>query len=138
MRELTPYLAFAGDAREAMGFYRSLLGGSLDVVAYRDFPEMPHDAADDDRVMHAYLKTDDGLRIMAAETPTGSPYSAPASVTLTLGGGDEAALTRCWDALADGGTVHMPLEPAPWGGSFGSLTDRYGVPWYVMIDGPAE
>ena len=28
----------------------------------------------------------------------------------------------------------MPLGPAPWGGMFGMVTDRFGVAWYVTID----
>jgi PhnB protein len=29
----------------------------------------------------------------------------------------------------------MPLEQAPWGDSFGQLTDRYGTAWMVNIAG---
>jgi len=134
MTSLNPYLSFPQNAREAMTFYQSVLGGSLDVVTFKDFPDMPHEASDDDLVMHAYLHTDDGIQLMAADTPTGVPYNPPAGVALSLEGTDEEALTRQWNALADGGTVSMPLGTAPWGGQFGMLTDRYGVAWYVTID----
>ncbi len=33
---LNPYLHFAGNAREAMDFYRSVLGGTLDVMTFGD------------------------------------------------------------------------------------------------------
>ena len=29
----------------------------------------------------------------------------------------------------------MPLEPAPWGDTFGMCVDRYGVSWLVNIAG---
>jgi len=35
--------------------------------------------------------------------------------------------------LADGGTVAMPLEVAPWGDAFGQLVDKYGISWMVNI-----
>jgi len=132
---LNPYLSFGGDTREVMTFYQSVLGGSLDIATYKDFPDMPHEPADDDLVMHAYLHTDDGIQLMAADSPSGVPYTPTAGVALSLAGDDEHELTRQWNALADGGTVTMPLGAAPWGsGQFGMLTDRYGIAWYVTID----
>ena len=29
----------------------------------------------------------------------------------------------------------MPLEPAPWGDTFGMLTDKFGIGWLVNITG---
>ena len=134
---LNPYISFNGNTREAMTFYQSVLGGSLDVVTFKDFPDMPHESSDDDLVMHAYLRTDDGLQLMAADTPTGVTHTPAAGVAMSLEGTDEQALTRQWNALADGGTVSMPLAAAPWGGGqFGMLTDRFGIAWYVTIDAP--
>ena len=43
---------------------------------------------------------------------------------------------RRWADLAEGGAVGMPLEAAPWGASFGQLTDRFGVSWMVNIAAP--
>jgi PhnB protein len=134
MATLNPYLSFQNNARDVMEFYQSVLGGSLDVVTFKDFPDMPHEASDDDLVMHAYLHTDDGIQLMASDTPAGVPYTAPAGVALSLEGSDEQTLTRQWNALADGGTVSMPLDTAPWGGRFGMLTDKFGVAWYITID----
>jgi PhnB protein len=36
---------------------------------------------------------------------------------------------RLFGALADGGTVTMPLTDMFWGGYFGTCTDRYGINW---------
>jgi PhnB protein len=32
-----------------------------------------------------------------------------------------------------GGTIEQPLVAAPWGDTFGSLRDKYGVKWMVNI-----
>jgi uncharacterized glyoxalase superfamily protein PhnB len=35
--------------------------------------------------------------------------------------------------LADGAGITVPLEAAPWGATFGMLTDKFGVSWLVNI-----
>ncbi|MGT2432395.1 hypothetical protein ACU4GI_08780 [Cupriavidus basilensis] len=34
-------------------------------------------------------------------------------------------------ALASGGQVTMPMQPAFWARRWGMLTDRFGTPWIV-------
>jgi PhnB protein len=73
---------------------------------------------------------------MGSDTPTsmGQPRG---NGQISLSGDDEAELTGYWNKLSDGATVVMPLAKAPWGDSFGMLTDRFGVPWMVNISGGA-
>jgi uncharacterized glyoxalase superfamily protein PhnB len=40
-------------------------------------------------------------------------------------------LRTCWERLSEGGTVLMPFEQAPWGGTFGMCVDRFGTSWMV-------
>ena len=52
---------------------------------------------------------------------------------------EHGAVLPVWDALAEGGTVTAPYTTPPWGGTFGMVTDRYGVDWMVMCnDGPGD
>lgn len=131
---LTPYLSFATQAREAMEFYRSVLGGQLDITPFGAFetPGLPDGA---EGVMHAQLVTPAGLTLMAADTPPGMEPREGTSISLSLSGGpdDEATLRGYWDGLAQGGTVTVPLDTAPWGDTFGMLTDRFGTAWMVSI-----
>ena len=128
---LNPYLNFAGSAREAMEFYRSVLGGELDVMTFGDAGggggEYP-----DDGVMHAVLRTADGLELMASD---GHDFDAagPDRLSLSVSGDDEATLRRWFEALAEGGQVDVPLEKQVWGDTFGQVTDRYGMRWLVNI-----
>jgi PhnB protein len=57
--------------------------------------------------------------------------------SVSLSGDDEAELTGYWQKLTDGATVSQPLEKAPWGDSFGMLTDKFGITWLVNITAPA-
>ena len=54
---------------------------------------------------------------------------------MSLSGDDEETLTRYWTGLSDGATIIEELTKAPWGDSFGMLTDRFGVAWLVNIAG---
>ena len=131
---LNPYLSFRDNAREAMEFYRSVLGGTLTISTFAEY-HASEDPAEANKVMHAMLETEDGLVLMAADTPNSMEYEAGPSISLSLSGDDPERLRALWDGLSDGGTVVMPLEPAPWGDSFGMLTDRYGTAWMVNIAG---
>lgn len=138
MRTLNAYLSFKDSAREAMTLYQSVLGGSLQITTFADFPQMPHDEAEADHVMHAELRTDDGLVLMGSDTPDSVPFAPQSGVSVSLSGDDEAAMRAAWDALAEGGTVTMPLEPPAWGGLFGMLVDRFGTAWMITVDAPTS
>lgn len=127
---LNPYLNFRDEARAAMEHYRSVFGGELTWTTFGE-ANFGEDGATD-KIMHAMLQTE-GLVLMAADTPSGVDYEEGTAIAVSLSGDDEAALTRYWDGLTDGGTVVEPLAQAPWGDSFGMCVDRFGVTWLVDI-----
>ena len=129
---LNPYVSFKDNAREAMQFYRDVFGGRLDISTFGDFGQAGPYA---DKVMHAVLETDSGLRLMASDTPDEMPYQPGNTVTLSLSGDDEA-LRDYWTKLSDGGSVSMPLEKQVWGDEFGQCTDKYGISWMINIGTP--
>ncbi|HEX6364600.1 MAG TPA: VOC family protein [Agromyces sp.] len=133
---LNPYINFKDNAREALEFYQSVFGGDLNVSTFADF-QAAQDPAENDLVMHGQLEGAQGIVIMGADTPKHMEFRAPAGLSISLSGDDDAALRGYWDKLADGGTVVQPLEVAQWGDAFGMLTDRYGITWLVNIAGAA-
>jgi PhnB protein len=128
---LNPYLHFSGNAREAMEFYRSVLGGQLDVMTFGDAGG-GGDEYPDDGVMHAFLRTSDGLELMASDGHD-PDATGPDRLSLSVSGDDAATLTRWFEALAEGGEVDVPLEKQVWGDTFGQVTDRFGMRWLVNI-----
>lgn len=134
---LNPYLNFRGTAREALTFYRSVFGGELEISSFKEFG-MPVGPGEEDLVMHGQLDAPNAPLLMAADVPSHLPFTPGQNTfVVALTGDDAALLTGWWEALAEGATVEQPLEQAPWGASFGMLTDRFGVPWMVNIAGPA-
>ena len=55
--------------------------------------------------------------------------------SLSLNAANEAEARRLFGALAEGGTVQMPLAKTFWSPSFGMLADRFGVGWMVSVPG---
>lgn len=133
---LNPYLTFDGHAREAMEFYRDVLGGNLTMTTFAD-GGMSQDPASADKIMHAQLETDKGFTLMGSDAPPGQPAQAMSGVQISLSGDtdDDAELSGYYDKLAKAGTVVEPLVTAPWGDKFGMVTDQYGVLWMVNIAG---
>lgn len=134
---LNPYLNFNGNAREAMAFYHSIFGGELTSMTFSE-GGMPHDPADKDKIMHSQLISPGGYWLMVSDTPPGMPLNAGNNMTVSLSGDAEDELTGYWNKLVDGGSIGVPLAKAPWGDSFGMLTDKFGTPWMVNIAGPGN
>jgi PhnB protein len=132
--QLNPYLSFRDTAKEAMEFYQSVFGGELATSSFAEF-QASDDPAEQDKIMHSQLSTEAGLVLMASDTPNRMEYNPGNNYSISLSGEDEAELRGYWDKLADGGTVTMPLDKAPWGDTFGMCVDKYGVSWLVNIAG---
>ncbi len=133
---LNPYLGFRDNAREAMEFYHSIFGGQLTVGTFAEF-HASEDPAEQDKIKHSMLVTENGLTLMASDTPNSMEYTQGSNISISLSGEDEAELSGYWKGLSEGGMVLEPLSRAPWGDQFGMCIDRFGVRWMVNIAGSA-
>ena len=131
---LNPYLSFRDNAREAMEFYRSVFGGTLQMNTFAEFGAS-EDPSEADKIMHSMLEADNGIVFMAADTPGSMEHRPGTNMSMSLSGDDDAELSGYFEKLSEGGTVNQPLEAAPWGDKFGMLTDRFGIDWMVNISG---
>jgi PhnB protein len=131
---LNPYIAFSGNARQAMEFYRSVFGGDLTLNTFGEFGNP--DPAIADQIMHAMLETDQGYTLMASDTPPGMARIPGDNITISISGDDGDALRGYWEKLSAGGNVGMALEKQVWGDEFGQCIDQFGVSWMVDIVAP--
>lgn len=129
---LNPYVSFDGNAREAMEFYQSVLGGELQVMTFGE-SGMPGPGSD--KVMHAQLTSEAGYTIMASDMPPGMEHKPGQNISISISGDDAERLRGYWQALSEGAEVTMPLEQQMWGDEFGALVDRFGINWMVDITG---
>lgn len=133
---LNPYLNFKDNARDAMTFYQSVLGGELTISTFDDL-HAAMDPSEGPLVMHSQLTTPAGFTLMGSDTPPRMEYRPGNNFSVSLSGGPETEeeLRGYWDRLTEGATVSMPLQKAIWGDTFGMLTDRFGIAWLVNIAG---
>lgn len=132
---LNPYLSFRSNAREAMEFYHSVFGGKLAISTFKEY-QASQDPSEDHLVMNAMLEASNGLTLMAADTPSRIEFhGGGGDFSISLSGDDEPELTNYFQKLSAGGTVTEPLVKAPWGDTFGMLTDQFGINWMVNIAG---
>ena len=132
--KLNPYLSFRDNAREAMEFYKTVFGGKLTMNTFEEF-HASQDPGEANKIMHAMLEAENGITFMAADTPNGMEFQPGKNISMSLSGDNEAELRGYYEKLSSGGMVTMPLEKAPWGDTFGMLTDKFGIDWMVNITG---
>lgn len=128
--QLIACLNFDGRAREAMDFYAKALGGTVTGrFTYGESPmagEMP--AGSYGKIMHSCLEVDGAMVVMGADGPP--PHDA-GSTTVNIMTDTPEEAERIFHALAEDGTVHMPIAETFWAHRFGALQDRYGKGWMV-------
>lgn len=132
--QLLPYLFFTGNCEEALGFYKSVLGGEIvEIMRMKDVPANaggpPVTPETENKVMHATFKSG-SVSFMASDASPGKQYGE-GPISLSLGLDDAVEGQRIFDALAQGGTVEMPFADMFWGAKFGMLTDRFGIDWMI-------
>ncbi len=57
-------------------------------------------------------------------------------MTVTLSIDEPAEAERVFHALAERGTVQMPIAQTFWAQRFGMVTDRFGIPWMINCEKP--
>ncbi|GHF10449.1 VOC family protein [Pseudolysinimonas yzui] len=140
MSVMNPYLNFRGQAKEALEFYHSVFGGELTVSSFAEMGMDDVPEAERGLVMHGQLETPAGFTLMASDVPSHMDYVAGTnqfSISLSGPSDDDAELRGYWQKLGEGATIVEPLATAPWGASFGMLTDRFGIAWLVNISADA-
>lgn len=135
--KLNPYINFNGNAREAMEFYKSVFGGTMTMSTYGE-GGMTDNAEEHDKIMHSMLIAPNGITLMGADSPEGWEFIVGTNVSISLSGDNIAELTEYFEKLSQGGTIQEPLRQAPWGDTFGMITDTFGIRWMINIAGKKE
>ena len=70
---------------------------------------------------------------MGFDAPPGR-YEAPKGFSVSIGIADPVEAERIFHALAENGTVRMPIQKTFWSARFGMLVDRFGIPWMINCE----
>ena len=134
--QVSPYLFFEGRCEEALEFYKTALGASVQMLMrYSENPEPQQVTGrppiDGKMVMHASFTVGDTTLMCSDGMASGNPNFK--GITLSLSPATEAEGKRIFEALGQGGQVNMPLTKTFYSPCFGMLTDRFGVSWMVVV-----
>ena len=128
------YLTFDGNCEEAFKFYERVLNGKIDaLIPHAGTPAeqgVPPDWRD--KILHAKL-TAEGAVLMGSDDQRYQPPSKGIVVALQLKNPEQA--DRIFAALAEGGTVQMPIQQTFFAARFGMLVDRFNIPWMINCEG---
>jgi PhnB protein len=71
--------------------------------------------------------------LMGSDAPP-SCYEKMNGFSVTIGIQDPAEAERIFHALADNGTVRMPIQQTFWATRFGMVVDKFGTPWMINCE----
>jgi PhnB protein len=135
--KLNTYLSFNDECEAAFKFYEQCLGGKIDsMMTYRESPVAEQTPPEKlDKIMHASLIVGDTV-LMGSDAPPHF-FEKPQGFSVSLVFDDVVEAERIFNALAENGTVQMPLQETFWAARFGMVVDRFGTPWMINCDLPA-
>jgi PhnB protein len=144
MKTVNIYLLFDGNCKEAFEFYKSVFGGEFDSMSkfgemppQEGQPPMPDDMKE--MIMHISLPISKETSLMGSDNggETGPAVKVGNNFSISVNTDSVEETEKIFQALAEGGTITMPLEKTFWNAYFGMLTDQFGVSWMVNADIPA-
>jgi len=140
MIKLETYLNFNGNTEEAFEFYKSVFGGEFSsLIRFKDMPmdgvSIPE--ADAGKIMHISLPIGENT-LMASDSleSLGMKLNQGNNVYVFIAPDSKEEADRIFAALSAGGVIEMAMADQPWGDSFGSLRDKFGVMWMINITIP--
>ena len=132
--QINPYLMFSGECEEAFKFYEELLGGKIEMMMTHEGTPAANQVPAEWRkkILHARLAVK-GQVLMASDAPPGR-QEKPQGFSINVSVKDPAEAERIFHALAENGTVRMPIQETFWAKRFGMVVDRFGIPWMVNCE----
>jgi len=129
--QLNPYLTFNGQCEAAFKFYEQCLGGKIVMMMPHGESPMAEQTPEEwrNKILYAQLTIGD-IVLMGSDSPP-DYFEKPQGFSVNLQFEDIAEAERVFQALAEGGTVRMPLQETFWAKRFGMFIDRFGIPWMV-------
>lgn len=136
--QLNPYIHFNGQCEAAFQLYQRCLGGKIEaMMTYAGTPAEEHVSPDwRNKIMHACLVADN--TVLMGSDARADHYKPPSGFSVSVQIKDSTEAERIFNALAENGKVHMPIQPTFWAARFGMLTDQFGIPWMVNCEGDAS
>ena len=79
--------------------------------------------------MHAHMLV--GSQVLMGSDAPPDRFEKPQGFSMSLHPEQPTEAERVFTALAEKGSVRMPLQQTPWALRFGMVVDQFGIPWMV-------
>ena len=122
--KVSPYIFFAGNCKEAITFYKSVFGVSVNMY---ENPENP------DLVYHAEFALG-ASTVMMSDGMEDMGKNGNIMLTINFEEGEKQKVAAAFEALSVGGVVTMPMDAVPWSKCYGMVTDKFGIQWIINQD----
>ncbi|EOQ18670.1 VOC family protein [Bacillus cereus] len=134
-QKIIPYLMFNGQAEEAMNYYISICGGSINFLTkYGENKEhLPHPISEEelDRVIHAQFTLMGNSLYCSDRAGENQVFEQGNSISLTIECESEEEIERLYVELAKNGKIFMPLQDTFWNAKYAVFADKYGITWQL-------
>jgi len=124
MQRIAPHLWFDKEAKEAAGFYTSLIPNST-ITNITTLHGTPSGDCD---VVSFELSGQPFMAISA-----GPLFKFNPSISFHIKCRTKGEVDALWEKLSQGGNVRMPLGAYPFSERYGWVEDRYGLSWQVIF-----
>jgi PhnB protein len=132
MAEFNAYLKFNGNCKEAMQFYKSCLGGSLNLMYVKDSPMAAKMGPEmGNLIMHSVL-TNSSIMLMGSDMMGPDDYKQGNTLSLCLVCNTKEEIQTLFTNLSAGAKILHPLKEEFFG-TYGDLVDKYGFSWMFQF-----
>lgn len=138
MKTIHIYLNFNGNTEEAFGFYKEVFNSEYKVFQrFGDDPErksLPANALQ--KVKHVALPLDNDFVLMGTDIvdKDSSQLQYGNNSYICINVDTEAEASTLFNKLSLDGYVQENMHDTPWGGLYGSLTDKFGIQWIINYE----
>lgn len=138
------FINFKGNCREAVEFYAEVFKTEKpQIMTYGSTPpqpgqEFPLFEEVKNLIMYASLNIN-GSTVMFQDVFPSMPLATGNNINLTIAMKDIDEIKTIFNKLKEGGTVNMELQETFWSKCYGSVVDKFGIPWqFNYVDGSGE
>jgi len=130
--QMNPYLFFNGQCEAAFKFYEKVIGGKIEALLTHEGTPAEGQVPPEwkKKIIHGRMRIGD-MFLMASDAPPDRSDGTMKGFSVNLDVEKPAEAERIFKALAEKGTVRMPIGETFWAERFGMLTDQFGTPWMI-------
>ena len=132
------YLAFDGNAKDAISFYQSIFKGTPStMMTYKDYPDPNYQPPESikDLVMHAEIEVF-GSRVMISDMPRGFGLDPVIGNNFSVAviSSDVKALQAAFEKIAEGGKIITAFDQSFFSEGYGYCFDKFGIGWQFIAE----